>query len=112
MGWSGLTNTGDPALQAQEAQVLQEHGCVPLLLTAQDVEHYYEAFSNGVLWPAFHALTDRLPMDGLHYDTYVRVNERMAQLVIVPVMQARFNIVEEFPLSERGSGGFGSTGKH
>ena len=38
--------------------------------------------------------------------------ERMAQLVIVPVMQAKFNIVEEFPLSERGSGGFGSTGKH
>jgi dUTP pyrophosphatase len=28
------------------------------------------------------------------------------------VMQAKFNIVEEFPLSERGSGGFGSTGKH
>jgi dUTP pyrophosphatase len=38
--------------------------------------------------------------------------ERMAQLVIVPVMQAKFNIVEEFPLSERGGGGFGSTGKH
>ena len=38
--------------------------------------------------------------------------ERMAQLVIVPVMQAQFNIVKEFPLSERGSGGFGSTGKH
>ena len=38
--------------------------------------------------------------------------ERMAQLVIVPVMQAQFNIVEEFPLSERGGGGFGSTGKH
>jgi dUTP pyrophosphatase len=38
--------------------------------------------------------------------------ERMAQLVIVPVMQMEFNIVEEFPLSERGTGGFGSTGKH
>jgi len=38
--------------------------------------------------------------------------ERMAQLVVVPVMQAKFNIVEEFTLSERGSGGFGSTGKH
>jgi len=38
--------------------------------------------------------------------------ERMAQLVIVPVMQAQFNIVEDFPLSARGSGGFGSTGKH
>jgi len=38
--------------------------------------------------------------------------ERMAQLVIVPVMQVAFNIVEEFPLSQRGTGGFGSTGKH
>jgi dUTP pyrophosphatase len=38
--------------------------------------------------------------------------ERMAQLVIVPVMQMEFNIVEEFPLSQRGTGGFGSTGKH
>ena len=38
--------------------------------------------------------------------------ERMAQLVIVPIMQAQFNIVEEFPHSERGTGGFGSTGKH
>lgn len=38
--------------------------------------------------------------------------ERMAQLVIVPVMHAKFNIVEDFPLSLRGAGGFGSTGKH
>lgn len=38
--------------------------------------------------------------------------ERMAQLVIVPVMQVELNIVDEFPLSQRGSGGFGSTGKH
>lgn len=38
--------------------------------------------------------------------------ERMAQLVIVPVMQMAFNIVEEFTPSERGAGGFGSTGKH
>lgn len=38
--------------------------------------------------------------------------ERMAQLVIVPVMQVQFNIVSEFPLSQRGTGGFGSTGKH
>jgi dUTP pyrophosphatase len=38
--------------------------------------------------------------------------ERIAQLVIVPVMQARFNVVDEFPESDRGAGGFGSTGKH
>ncbi|KND54328.1 Deoxyuridine 5'-triphosphate nucleotidohydrolase [Candidatus Paraburkholderia kirkii] len=38
--------------------------------------------------------------------------ERLAQMVIVPVVQAEFNIVDEFEASERGAGGFGSTGKH
>jgi dUTP pyrophosphatase len=37
--------------------------------------------------------------------------DRLAQLVIVPVLQVGFNVVEEFESSERGAGGFGSTGK-
>lgn len=37
--------------------------------------------------------------------------ERLAQLVIVPVVQAEFNVVADFPVSQRGEGGYGSTGK-
>ncbi|HEX5127579.1 MAG TPA: dUTP diphosphatase [Rhodocyclaceae bacterium] len=37
--------------------------------------------------------------------------DRIAQLVVVPVMQVAFNIVSEFTESQRGAGGFGSTGK-
>lgn len=37
--------------------------------------------------------------------------ERLAQLVIVPVVQVAFNVVEDFEASHRGAGGFGSTGK-
>jgi dUTP pyrophosphatase len=37
--------------------------------------------------------------------------ERIAQLVIVPVVQAQFNVVSEFAASQRGEGGYGSTGK-
>jgi len=37
--------------------------------------------------------------------------ERIAQLIIVPVQQVQFSIVEEFESSSRGAGGFGSTGK-
>ena len=37
--------------------------------------------------------------------------ERIAQLMIVPVVQAQFNLVTEFPASQRGEGGYGSTGK-
>jgi dUTP pyrophosphatase len=38
--------------------------------------------------------------------------ERIAQLVIVPVVQVAFNVVNDFEPSDRGSNGFGSTGKH
>lgn len=37
--------------------------------------------------------------------------ERLAQLVIVPVLQAQFRVVDEFDASARGAGGFGSTGR-
>lgn len=37
--------------------------------------------------------------------------DRLAQLVIVPVLQVAFNVVDDFDSSERGAGGFGSTGK-
>ena len=36
--------------------------------------------------------------------------ERLAQLVVVPVVQPEFRVVDEFDASERGEGGFGSTG--
>jgi dUTP pyrophosphatase len=42
----------------------------------------------------------------------VQPMERIAQLVIVPVVQATFRRVDAFNSSERGTGGFGSTGKH
>jgi dUTP pyrophosphatase len=38
--------------------------------------------------------------------------ERIAQLVVVPVVQVGFNVVNDFTHSHRGTDGFGSTGKH
>ena len=42
----------------------------------------------------------------------VNVGERIAQLILVPVVQADFEVVSEFDASTRGEGGFGSTGRH
>lgn len=42
----------------------------------------------------------------------IEVGERIAQLVLVPVVQARFSVVQEFTDSSRGDGGFGSSGRH
>jgi len=38
--------------------------------------------------------------------------DRLAQLVVVPVVQVEFDVVDAFAASDRGTGGFGSTGKH
>lgn len=46
-----------------------------------------------------------------HAPFTIQPMERVAQLVIVPVVQARFNVVSEFAPSHRGEGGYGSTGK-
>ena len=42
----------------------------------------------------------------------VEPGERIAQLVLVPVVQAKLEIVDSFDESDRGAGGFGHTGKH
>ena len=41
----------------------------------------------------------------------ITIGERIAQLVLVPVVQAHFELVEEFDESQRGAGGFGHSGK-
>jgi dUTP pyrophosphatase len=42
----------------------------------------------------------------------IDIGERIAQLIIVPVLQAQFELVEEFAASQRGSGGFGHSGRN
>ncbi|HEB96824.1 MAG TPA: dUTP diphosphatase [Sedimenticola thiotaurini] len=47
-----------------------------------------------------------------HRPFLIEVGERIAQLVVLPVVRARFRQVEEFDESERGEGGFGHSGRH
>ena len=47
-----------------------------------------------------------------HETFVVNPMERIAQLVVIPVLQVELNVVESFDESARGDGGFGSTGKH
>ncbi len=42
----------------------------------------------------------------------IKIGERIAQMVFVPVVQVAFEQVDEFTVSERGTGGFGHTGRH
>ena len=54
-----------------------------------------------------------VPLINLSDKPYViQHGERIAQLIVAPVVQARFNMVEDLGASDRGTGGFGSTGRH
>ena len=47
-----------------------------------------------------------------HDSFTIEIGDRIAQLVVVPVVQARFEIVDDFDASSRAAGGFGHTGKN
>lgn len=81
-GWPGdLANLPDEARQQVLAD-LQAARLVPMELTAEEVEGYYNAFSNGVLWPVCHYLIDRVPLQTPDWEIYRRVNQRFADAIV------------------------------
>jgi trehalose 6-phosphate synthase/phosphatase len=81
VGWPGDTSTLTAA-QAQtvgdEFERLRIH---PVELSTDEVHHYYEGFSNGVIWPLFHYLLDRVPLDSNDWDPYFEVNRKFADAI-------------------------------
>jgi trehalose 6-phosphate synthase/phosphatase len=81
IGWPGMTESLSASQRDAVDRQLAERGIVPLHLTDAEVREYYEDFSNGVLWPVFHYLLERIPLSPTTWETYQRVNERFADLV-------------------------------
>jgi trehalose 6-phosphate synthase/phosphatase len=71
---------------------------VPLELTQQDTELYYEGFSNGVLWPLLHYQLDRLPLEPVGWETYQQVNRAFADQVVASYKPGDFIWVHDYHL--------------
>ncbi|MQA29873.1 MAG: bifunctional alpha,alpha-trehalose-phosphate synthase (UDP-forming)/trehalose-phosphatase [Luteitalea sp.] len=78
IGWPGIPSPLPEPQRAQLAQQLRDRGIVPVHLTGEELREYYEDFSNGVVWPLFHYLLDRLPLGPTAWETYRRINQRFA----------------------------------
>ncbi len=80
LGW-----TGD-ASESRAAVTLDGHDggrrLISIPLTPAEISGYYEHFSNGVLWPLFHYLLDRVPVEEHDWLAYQQVNRRFADAVI------------------------------
>jgi trehalose 6-phosphate synthase/phosphatase len=82
IGWPGHAEE----LTSDEERILAERyaelAVVPVSLSREEVQRYYEDFCNGVLWPLLHYLLGPLPLEDIDFEIYERVNQRFADAVI------------------------------
>ncbi|GLH73905.1 bifunctional alpha,alpha-trehalose-phosphate synthase (UDP-forming)/trehalose-phosphatase [Geothrix limicola] len=80
VGWPGDLGGLDAEARQAILDELQAQRVIPVELSAEEVERYYEGFSNGVLWPLFHYLLDKVRLDtDQDWDAYASVNQRFAE---------------------------------
>jgi trehalose 6-phosphate synthase/phosphatase len=80
-GWPGdLSGATADERQAFDRE-LHQRGIVPVHLPQALVSRFYDGFSNRVLWPLFHDLADRVPVDPDGWDAYVTANLAFADVV-------------------------------
>lgn len=83
IGWPGVPDDtlGDSERTQLEAR-FSELRVVPVALTQAEVTHYYEDFCNGILWPLFHYLMGKLPLEFEGFGLYEQVNQRFADAAV------------------------------
>ena len=81
VGWPGDTSRLPEPQRAELTKALDRMRVRAVPISPAEVAAYYDGFSNGVLWPLFHYLLDRVPLETTTWDAYTRVNERFADVV-------------------------------
>lgn len=80
VGWSGVTSKASARVGEGVSAELANQRLVPVDLSQYDLSHFYNGFSNGVVWPLFHFLLDKVNLDAeLDWQSYRTVNHRFAK---------------------------------
>lgn len=80
IGWPGTVINDDK--QRNVNQDLQEMQLIPVFLTQDEINHYYEGFSNETLWPIFHYMATYARYEQHHYAAYKEVNRKFKEAVL------------------------------
>ena len=80
VGWPGAT-----IAQAQQKEVkdylLKNLKAIPVFLSDQEMDEFYLGFCNSTLWPMFHSFTNLATFEDKHFDQYVKVNKKFAEVL-------------------------------
>lgn len=81
IGWPGIM----PESKKEEATVtslLEKEQCLPVFLSEDLIENYYDGYSNATLWPLFHYFTEFTEFRDVYWQAYKTVNELFAEAII------------------------------
>lgn len=81
VGWPGM-EINDESEQQRITHELDARNLKPVFLTQDEINNYYEGFSNEVLWPVFHYMPTYARYQQAYWDSYVSVNNKFRDAVI------------------------------
>lgn len=81
IGWPGQ-EIADPKEQEKVTKVLRKMNLLPVFLSQEEINNYYEGFSNEVLWPVFHYMAVYARYDQSYWDAYYQVNKKFRDVIL------------------------------
>ena len=83
IGWPGIANEDIPEKSVKEVDtIIKNEKCFPVYLNREELDLFYDGFSNKTIWPLFHYFTQNATFEKKYYDAYYMVNEKYAQAII------------------------------
>ncbi len=79
IGWPGISSEKALGYESQIKDILKQKNCVPVFLSENEIEQYYENFCNKTIWPSFNYFTQYTKYDNVSWKFYSMVNERFAK---------------------------------
>ena len=97
IGWPG--GEIEDARQDEVTRTLQaDYGCVPVFLSKDEEEAFYEGFANSSVWPLFHYMPNFLRYEPAWWEAYQKINQRFAEVVLAHAQDGDIVWVHDYQL--------------
>ena len=83
IGWTGLAEEDIPEdLLPEVSKKAKQQDCIAVSLTTDEIDKFYYGFSNRTIWPLFHYFMEYTEFHPDHWDAYLQVNQKYADVVV------------------------------
>ncbi|MGN7823750.1 bifunctional alpha,alpha-trehalose-phosphate synthase (UDP-forming)/trehalose-phosphatase [Chitinophaga sp. 22536] len=97
LGWPGQ-EISDPKQQEKITKQLRQMNLMPVFLTQEEINYFYEGFSNETLWPVFHYMAVYARYDQAYWDAYYQVNKKFRDIVLQVAEQGDIIWIHDYQL--------------